>query len=179
VAAVVGGDWPFLATQAATILSGGRDADDDSLPVRLLKDIRGVFEASDADRFASKTLCEKLAAIEDAPWNEIRRGKSISQNQLARLLDPFKVKSGTIREGNLTRKGYLLESFREVFASYFPDSKRHSVTPQRAEGESDVSQSVTSKDCDVTENASLPYGQKGCDGVTDRKEENEREGFEL
>lgn len=89
VAAVAGGDWPARATQAGIILSGGRDAGDDSLSIRLLGDIRAVFEASDADRLASKTLCEKLAAIEDAPWSEIRRGKPITQNRLARLLDPL------------------------------------------------------------------------------------------
>ena len=169
VAAVAAGDWPARANQAAIALSGGRHGDDDSISVRLLKDIRAVFEASDADRLASKTMCEKLAAIEDAPWSEISRGKPITQNRLARLLEPFNVAPMTIREGNLTMKGYLRESFQAAFTSYFPDSKRHSVTPQRPEGESADYSSVTGRGCDGSTDGAKPTPDRGCDGVTDEK----------
>jgi len=181
IADAAGGDWPERAIQAAAILSGDRDAEDDSLSVRLLRDIRDVFEARGVDRLASKWLCEKLAAIEDAPWIEIRRGKPITQNQLARRLVPFQIAPRTIRlpDGS-TPKGYLLDSFRVVFAAYFPDSKRHNATPQRGEGESSDSQTATQGACGVPENDTKPPSDKGCGGVADQNHETaDRERIEL
>jgi len=169
IAQVLAGAWPERTIQAATILSGNRDGEDDSLSVRLLRDIRAVFEASGVDRLASKTLCERLAAIEDAPWAEIHRGKPITQNQLARRLEPFQIAPRTIRlpDGS-TPKGYLLDSFRGVFAAYFPDSKRHNATTQRREGESCDFQTATEGACGVPENGTNPNGERRCGGVADR-----------
>ncbi len=181
IAQVLADAWPERTIQAAAILSGNRDAEDDSLSVRLLRDLRAVFEASGVDRLPSKTLCEKLAAIEDAPWPEIRRGKPITQNQLARRLDPFQIAPRTIRlpDGS-TPRGYLLDSFRDVFASYFPGSIRHNATTQRGEGESSDFQTATEGACGVPENGTNPASDKSCGGVAVQNHQTaDRERIEL
>jgi hypothetical protein len=67
VADAAGHDWPQRAIQAAAILSGNRNVEDDSLSVRLLRDIRVIFETGGVDRLPSKTLCEKLGGNRRCP----------------------------------------------------------------------------------------------------------------
>jgi hypothetical protein len=57
-----------LARSAALALS--RQHHDEDIPVELLADIRSIFDTGGADRLASASLCDALAAIEDRPWGE-------------------------------------------------------------------------------------------------------------
>jgi hypothetical protein len=85
IAERVGGDWPVRARDAAAALSG-KTAEDASIGVKLLADIRAIFAEKATDRFASAALCEALAAVEDRPWVEWKGGKPLTPNALARLL---------------------------------------------------------------------------------------------
>ena len=50
-----------------------------------------------ADRIASEDLVAYLASLDDRSWPDYRAGKPISKAQIARLLKPLRVSSGTIR----------------------------------------------------------------------------------
>jgi putative DNA primase/helicase len=174
LADALGGEWPERAREAAVELSGG-DSDTESHRVRLLKDVRAVFESNGWDRVASQVLCDELAKIEEAPWSEWRKGKPISPAQLARILKPFGIVSGTIRLPNgETLKGYYWETFGEAFGRYLPSdpgtpiSKRHTVTTRASSGDEPVFRNVTPPPCDVSENATIPAPDAGCDAVTDQ-----------
>ena len=84
IADLAGGHWPGRARMVALALSGA--AEDPSAPVRMLADIRDVFEAQGADRLSSEELCRELGKMEDRPWGEWRHGFPIRPAQLARLL---------------------------------------------------------------------------------------------
>ncbi|HEJ9849780.1 TPA: DUF3631 domain-containing protein, partial [Pseudomonas aeruginosa] len=112
-----------------------------------------------------------LVADEEAPWATWNRGKPMSPRQLSAKLAEFGIKSGTVRQGFDTKKGYSLDQFRDAFDRYLATgSPSSSVTPSqvRNHGASSDSQSVTPT-TSVTDKKSLktPTGV-GCDGVTDK-----------
>ena len=98
IADLAGGEWPRKARDAAKALSGDKAAADDDDGVELLHDIRGAFAATDHDAIFTKTLIALLVADEERPWAAYgRSGKSISDRQVAKLLSPFGIISGTVR----------------------------------------------------------------------------------
>ena len=120
IADAAGGEWPELARRAAVALSGNAD-DSESLYVELLRDIQAIFADQQADQLPSARLVDLLAAMEDRPWAEYRKGKQITTNQLARALKPFGIWSNNMRVGDAkVRKGYALKDFADAFSRYIP-----------------------------------------------------------
>lgn len=134
IADLAGGECPKLMRRAALDLSGGDAAEDASVGVILLTDIRDLFRERDTDRLASADIVAHLAEMEERPWPEWRQAKPITQNGLAKLLKPFGVVPGTVRLLGKTPKGYKLEQFKDAFKRYIPRhpplSNRHTATTQ-------------------------------------------------
>jgi hypothetical protein len=119
IADAVGGDWPERARVAAVALvTAARDAEP-SLGVRLLSDLRAVFGT--ADEMSSKTILRALIDIEESPWGDLR-GKPLDERGLANRLRPYGVKSGTVRIGADTPKGYRKEHLFDAWKRYLPGS---------------------------------------------------------
>jgi putative DNA primase/helicase len=97
IADLAGGEWPTLARQVAVRLSGGEAEQDASVRVQLLVDVKVIFDADDRDQLPSVFICGQLADMEDRPWPEWRQGKPITARQLARQLEAFSIRPGTIR----------------------------------------------------------------------------------
>ena len=133
IADQVGGSWPKRARQVALLLSG--DADDTSLSVQLIADIRRVFQAKDVDRLSSKELCSELQKMEDRPWEDWNDGSGITQSQLAKRLNPFDISPRSIRIDGETPKGYMLKWFGDAFNRYPPSQ---SATPQQTNETNDL-----------------------------------------
>jgi hypothetical protein len=136
IADLAGCDWPARARWAALELSSAAamDVDDGSIGVRLLADVRRVFDQRGVDRLATAELLEGLAADEEAPWATWHRGDRISPRKLAGLLRRFDVRSKTIRlpDGE-TPKGFLREQFEDPWARYLAHPPSPSATtPQPA-----------------------------------------------
>jgi hypothetical protein len=93
LADAAGGDWPTRARQAARVIEADRARADVSLGVRLLADIRTTFAA--AEKMFTTKLLEKLRAIDDAPWGNLR-GKPLDDRGLARRLRKYDVRPKTI-----------------------------------------------------------------------------------
>ena len=145
-----GGPWWRSPTRRRSLAKAGTQGcpglsgcggDDESRLVVLLTDIRVIFDERETDRLASADLVEALGKIEGRPWAEYgRTGKPVSQNQLARLLRPLGIVSGTIRTASGTSKGYHLEAFREAFDRYLPSlgaskpCKRHNADEMGTSG---------------------------------------------
>jgi hypothetical protein len=121
IADLTGSNWPDRARAAAMELANGGDHEDESRGVRLLADIRAVFDERDADRLASAVLADALHEIEEAPWGEWY-GKAITQNAIARLLKPYGVQPRKLRIGEETARGYGREQFADAWERYLSDT---------------------------------------------------------
>jgi hypothetical protein len=108
--------------------------EEDSLTVELLEDIQQIFREENKVKLPSKVLVKKLIAMEERPWAEYRRGKELTQNQLARLLKDFDVHTHQAKVGAKNLKHYRLEDLRPLFARYLkkeptPVSLNTTATP--------------------------------------------------
>lgn len=175
IADAAGGDWPEKAREAAIRLSGNVD-DDDSAGVKLLVDIRPIFETRAVMSITSADLVADLVNMEDRPWPEWRRGKPITTVQVSRLLRPFGINSTTIRADGHSKplKGYKRAAFEEAFARYLPTPPISSVTalhPKETAEHSDI-RNVTPESDVTDQNSPKPAENKDCNGVTVQKAGN-------
>jgi len=102
---------------AAEALAGlkRRDAEDESLSLRLLADVREVWPEKERTIF-SATLLKHLKDREESPWAE---EKQLNARKLSEMLRPYGIgPAGTVRVGEETRKGYRREEAEEAFARY-------------------------------------------------------------
>ena len=119
IAEVIGEDWPRRVREAAAVLAP-READ--SHGTILLADIKAVLDARTgewADRMFSQMLADALADIEGGRWAEYGKNKKpITKNQLARLLNDFKVTPETVWIGSKSLKGYHRHQFADAWTRY-------------------------------------------------------------
>jgi hypothetical protein len=122
IADTVGGEWPEKARRAALILLTGEEREDsESLGVRLLHDVRDIFDEEKAERLSTSTILEKLHDADEAPWGSLR-GEPLDARSLARLLKPYGIRPKQIREGEQTHKGYKREDFEDAWSRYLGDA---------------------------------------------------------
>jgi hypothetical protein len=120
IADLAGGEWADRARQAATAIARVVAADM-SIGIKLLADTKDIFAITAVDRLPSLKLVEALGEIEGHPWADWKGGKLITQNALARLLEPFGIRPGSIRlEDNRVLRGYQLSHFQDAFERYLP-----------------------------------------------------------
>jgi putative DNA primase/helicase len=119
-------DCACQGRKAATALS--RRADEASLGVELLRDVRDILEGR--DRIRSEELVQNLQNMHDRPWAEMPfTNKPITQLQLARMLKCYGVRPEQVRFDALTFKGYMRERFETAFR-YIPDDHA-APTPEK------------------------------------------------
>jgi hypothetical protein len=139
LADIAGGDWPARAREAAKALVAVARDEEPSLNIRLLTDLRIVFGSE--EQLTTKKILAELCLIEDAPWNDLK-GKPLSDNQLARRLRQYGVKSKTLRLGiDHFAKGYAREDLHDVWRRYLPplaDKPVTAVTPVTPQSFQDV-----------------------------------------
>jgi Protein of unknown function (DUF3631) len=119
------------ARAAAIALSADRL--DEDAGVRLLADIRTIFQVCEIDRIASAVLVEQLIQLDDGQWGEFRgpddnrAPRKLTQPQLAQLLRPFGINSRTIWPlrrglGDKSSRGYLRSQFEAAWRAYCPQA---------------------------------------------------------
>jgi Protein of unknown function (DUF3631) len=130
IAELAGEAWPVRARIAAEALTRDEaDAEADaSMGVRLLEDAYAVFE--DAAALHSKTLVDRLTAMDESPWADWARGRGLNQSGLAKLLRPFGIKPSNVREHGTDppKKGYRVEQFDDAWTRYAPHLRASSAT---------------------------------------------------
>jgi hypothetical protein len=132
IADLAGERWGKLAREAALALHGAEE--DESWGIRLLADIRQVFDDESADRLASADLAARLCELEESPWGDLG-GKRLDARGLARRLKPFGIHPRKIRfESPL--QGYGAADFEDAWNRYLPpfppepDPERNNGTSQ-------------------------------------------------
>ena len=104
---------------------------DEDPGVSLLADIGKVFLARGVDCIGSKDLVEAVLELEDAVWaewrgvNDDRSPHKLTQSELARLLQPFGIRSKTIwplacKPSDRSCRGYTRDQFEAAWAAYCP-----------------------------------------------------------
>ena len=121
IADLAGGEWPRLATEAATTLAGSFE--DDDIGVELLSDIRNLLETlPPGDDFVATTvLLEYLVALDERPWATWRKAaQPLTGHGLRRQLQPFGIRPdrGTVAGAKV--RGYRRDAFEDAIARYLP-----------------------------------------------------------
>lgn len=100
----------------------------------LLSDIRDGF--GDEQAVFTKTLLERLNAIEEHPWGARRRGEGLDSRGLSGMLRPFGVKSRKVRthEADKPLQGYAFDDFTDAFARHLPGAEQAEHPEQPARG---------------------------------------------
>jgi hypothetical protein len=142
IADAAGGHWPDRARKACAVLCGAVAAEDATAGERLLVDLLAVFRvgAEVVPAMSTETILARLHAIDEAPWRDWY-GRPLDARGLARLLKPYGVRSGTVRIGGETAKGYRREDLWDPWMRYGAFDSGHvpgmpashavtSVTPQ-------------------------------------------------
>jgi len=147
IAELAGSNWLEWAKSALAELSTGSRAEHDSIGVKLLKDIRTVYEARtsaepDNKGVASSDLAKTLAEMEDRPWSEYGKArKPITPAQVARLLARYEIKPREIWIGGQNLRGYEWPQFNKAWEKYVSsDATTSGLASAR------VADSSTSKD---------------------------------
>ena len=117
IADVAGGEWPERARRAAAHLAGS-NGDDQSILAILLADIRTVFVARGIDRagaLPSADLVAALVEMEGHPWADMRGGRPLNKDVLARLLKPIRIVPVQHRVGDRRARGYQPFQFDDAW----------------------------------------------------------------
>jgi hypothetical protein len=137
-----GGEWPEKARQAAIVVSKVVAAAESSIGVRLLADIKVLFDEADDNCMLSKVLVAKLTANEEGPWIEFSRDKPLTQNRLAKLLGRYFIYSETVHpKVGPHGKGYKRASFEDGWARY-PSDTPSDTPPSPSSGADSSSQRI-------------------------------------
>ncbi len=123
IADLLQGPWPARVRQAARALSAGRDAENEGLSIRLLRDIREVFDERQgeaAERISSAELVDQLLLDKEAGGGGAFKGRPLTQRSLARTLRGFGIKPKTFADNkNRTSwRGYERAAFRDAWERY-------------------------------------------------------------
>jgi hypothetical protein len=159
VADALGSNWSERARHVAQEATSTQN--DQSNKVVLLGDIRAAFDAAATDRLSTEDVVMHLIGQEDRPWADWRNGKPISKAALSRMLNQFKVYSGSIRlPDGRTPKGFYRKSFEDAFTRYLPPCG--ATTPQATNHERSKELQSTAPDPAVAnpEPSQINGGQK-------------------
>ena len=136
VADVVGGTWPQRARAACVELITAANANDKgSTGIRLLTDLRDVFEG--ADRLPTATIVERLTVMDDAPWADID-GRPLTTRALAKMLGDYvnadnePIRPRNIRFKGVPGKGYYASDLTDAWLRYCPPSQESATSATSA-----------------------------------------------
>lgn len=125
VAMAAGGAWPERARAAAVEFAGAGGGPAESTGVRLLADLKVVFDAArddgtlfggDVAGMSTAEILKQLFRLEESPWGDPRW--PLDARGLAKLLKPYAVESRTIRLGPDTAKGYRRADLIDPWTRY-------------------------------------------------------------
>lgn len=85
--------------------------------LKLLSDIRDVWPA-DEPRIHTRDLLVRLNQESDLGWSTYERGGELGPMLLAKLLQPYEIKSTQVRIGSDNRQGFYRATFDEAWSSY-------------------------------------------------------------
>lgn len=138
IADLAAGDWPERARAAATVMTAAESQheEDNAASIRLLADLRAIFDAEAAEVLYTSTVLDRLHKLEDAPWASWY-GRAMTARDLATLLRPFAVASKNVREHGTgePRKGYDRAQLHDAWSRYLPLHPPHALHSDETPGQ--------------------------------------------
>jgi putative DNA primase/helicase len=124
IADIAGGVWPELAAQALLASSSTMS---ETKEVQLLVDIAKVLRMNNyqmEEGIFTSDLIEDLCGLEDSSWKDYNfrhrfaEERQIQPRQLSNLIKAFHLRPTSIRQGDLTKKGYKVAALKKVIDRY-------------------------------------------------------------
>jgi hypothetical protein len=120
--------WCGEQARAALValLTTDRLDDQESMRLRLLRDIRTVFDERRAPGMATTALLEALFQVEESPWLTYY-GRGLTDRDLSSLLRPYDVRPKSLRvkakflqdfDNKAVVKGYKRDDLHEAWERY-------------------------------------------------------------
>lgn len=115
VADMAGGRWPALARDAAAYMvsEAESESEDSSLNIRLLADIKTIFDEDGVKFLRSDELCNRLRQVEESPWGQFE----LSPSKLGHRLREYGIKTD-FEDSYKKARGYRLVDFMDAFERY-------------------------------------------------------------
>jgi hypothetical protein len=180
IAEAAGGGSKQRAWQAAGAIEQVKETFEPSIGVRLLQATRTMFESPDTECLLSREVIDKLIEDPEQPWVEYKRGKEITQKQLAALLGQYGIYPDTVHpRGCAHGRGYRRQQFEEAWERYLSvGAEPHGFEACKCAnadetGVSDGFRSVRNEGPHTSKNANLSNNHAGLHTCTDRKAGNE------
>jgi hypothetical protein len=117
IAEHIGGGWPERARAAAVSLVSLSKEREPSLGIRLLRDLRTIFE--DRTAMTTSSILNALHNLEESPWKDLK-GKPLNDRGLSGRLKQYSITSKQIRIGEVTLKGYARADLHQAWLRYLP-----------------------------------------------------------
>jgi hypothetical protein len=122
IADFIGGEWPQRARQALVNAFALAAFEDFYHSSQILSDLRDAFaEKGNPGWISTADLLAFLHTMDDRTWDEWNKGKPMKPNELARLLEPFGIRSHNQRTGpDKVIKGYSFDHFEKSWNQHLP-----------------------------------------------------------
>jgi hypothetical protein len=117
-------DWPTLTRVAAVALVADSMAGSPSLGIRLLADLRTIWDGEDG--MHTDDILAALNRLEEAPWGELR-GKPLDPRGLSKFLRGYGIHPGDVRRGTVVHKGYKRADLHDAWQRYLPPVKESPI----------------------------------------------------
>lgn len=117
-----GGTWPDRARTAAVTVNDARAGGETNLAVRLLAELRTIFDDDKSEWIATARLLTRLNDPDDAPWGKWNDGKGLDARDLAKHLKPYGVHPKKVRDGNATIRAYERSALEDAWSRYLSPS---------------------------------------------------------
>ena len=118
IAELAGEDWPGRAVRAALVLSGQREAEEATVGVQLLTDMRAAFDGD--QQMPTAELVRRLCRMEESPWGGWNKAEGIKPRQIAKMLRRFEIRSRHLRTDRGTRMGYRKADCEDAWERHLP-----------------------------------------------------------
>jgi len=137
IADAAGGNWPKRARKAATELVGAAKEAEPSLGVRLLADLKTVFDKRGEDKLTTSVILADLVALPESPWDDLK-GKPMTDRALATRLRQYSIKSRDVFVAGKGLKGYYREDLHDAWLRYLSPAlpQKRDELPERDENTS-------------------------------------------
>lgn len=120
IADAAGGLWPARARDACTWLVRDNADRGISLGVRLLADLRDIFDGSRS--MHTEDILTRSHALDAAPWADLK-GQPLHARGLARLLDPYDICPGKVKVAGRPLQGYRAGHLADAWTRYLPPNE--------------------------------------------------------
>ena len=104
------GAWATRAREASSVINAKGDEDEIARGPMLLAGIRRALNGRQA--ISTADLLEAINADDELPFGGWNQGDGMKPRDVAKMLRPYKVRPKSIREGDMTAKGYALRTFK-------------------------------------------------------------------